>query len=433
MAPDEACSARADPDHTDGRDDEREARRELEERRPVQRAWFRRRAPLLDRFDRVGRRQRNEVVAVLDDRAKLGAALGREQQWLGACADHAVPALELAAVDSEVGLVDELVRVESVLREAGNAERHGRADRLGRRFDLELALGDGATDSLRDLQRLLRRRFRQEDRELLPAEASRNVVVPELRAEDLGDALQHRVAGEMAVAVVDVSQQVEVGHDQRHRPLEARRARDLPGKHRREVPRVVEARLGVDTGLRLQLGHAERPVHDDEGRERREDQPGIPIPERGERDAEDREHDVDRDALGPEEAGLPEAVAPAELEDDRDENVVHGDERDRGRQTGECEARVRVRDDARAVPRDQVGDPPRRERVERVIRDVEALDGPRVALLQPLGDGLHERDQHDQLGRQQAQEVRARGNAQPGRLLERMLGADSSADDGFLF
>ena len=203
----------------------------------------------------------------------------------------------LRAVDGEVGLVDELVRVDAVLREPGDAERHGRADRLGRGLDLELALGDGAADPLRDLHRLLGRRLRQEDRELLAAEPRRHVVVAQLLAEDLRDALEDRVAGEVAVAVVDVAQEVEVGHDQRHRPLEARCARDLGRERRREVARVVEAGLRVDARLGLELRDAERAVDDDERRERREDQPRVPVPERRERDAEDRQHDVDRESL----------------------------------------------------------------------------------------------------------------------------------------
>ena len=190
----------------------------------------------------LGRRQRRDVLAVLDDCAQLRAALRGEQQRLGARADDAVAALELAAVHGEVGLVDELVRVEPVLREPRDAERHGRADRLRCGLHLELALGDRAPDPLCDLHRLLGRRLRQEDRELLAAEARRDVVVAELLAEDLGDALEHRVAGEVAVAVVDVAQEVEVGHDQRHRPLEARGPRDLGGERRREVARVVRDR-----------------------------------------------------------------------------------------------------------------------------------------------------------------------------------------------
>ena len=68
------------------------------------------------------------------------AAVGGHQQRLRAGAEDAVAALELRAVDGEVGLVDERVRILRVLRVAGDADRDGGADRLARRLDVvELA------------------------------------------------------------------------------------------------------------------------------------------------------------------------------------------------------------------------------------------------------------------------------------------------------
>ena len=237
------------------------------------------------------------MFAILDDGAQLRAALRREQERLGARTDHAVATLELAAIHGEVGLVDQLVRIEAVLREAGDPKRHRRADGLGGRLDLELALCNLAPDPLRNLHRLLRRGLRQQDRELLTAEARRHVVMPQLFVEDLGDPLEDSVAGEVAVAVVDVAQQIEVGHDQRHRAIEARCTRNLGGECCREVARVVKAGLGVDACLGLQLRNAQRTVDDDERRERGEDQPGVPVPERRKRHTENREHDIDRELL----------------------------------------------------------------------------------------------------------------------------------------
>ena len=297
--------------------------------------------------------------------------------------------------------MDQLVRIDAVLRERRDAERHRCADRLGRGLHLELALGDGAADALRDLHCLLGRSLRQEDRELLASEPRRHVVVAQLLTEDLGDSLEDRVAGEVAVAVVDVAQEVEVGHDQRHRPLEAAGARDLRGERRGEIARVIETGLRVDARLGLELRDAERPVDDDERREGRKDEPRVPVPERRERDAEDRQHEVDRDALGREQPGLTERVVAAEPQDHGNEDVVHRHEGDACGEPGDREAQVRVRNQAGPVKADQVGDAPRRESVERVVRDVEDLDRPRVALLQPLRDRLHERDEDDQLRREE--------------------------------
>ena len=254
-------------------DEQPEAGRELEE------AWaagrMRRVTALLLRQRLRDARERLAVVALLGHRDERNAAVGRHQQRLGAGAEDAVAALELRAVDGEVGLVDERVRVLRVLREAGDADRDGRADRLARRLDVEQPLRDRAADPLGDLERLLRRRLRQQDRELLAAEAGRNVVVAQLGAEDLGDALQHRVAGEVAVGVVDLAQQVEVGHDQRQRPLEALCAAELLRQRRGEVARVEEAGLGVDARLGLQLRHRERPVDQQQRGDRERDEPGV--------------------------------------------------------------------------------------------------------------------------------------------------------------
>ena len=170
----------ADADDADDADDDARGARESEKKRgpcsACGRGW--RRSSTASSGSAA--RQRRDVLAVLAHRAQLRAALGGEQQRLGARAEDAVAALELRAVDGEVGLVDQLVRVDAVLRERRDADRHGRADRLRRGLDLELALGDGAADPLRDLERLLGRRLRQEDRELLAAEARRHVVVAQL-------------------------------------------------------------------------------------------------------------------------------------------------------------------------------------------------------------------------------------------------------------
>ena len=54
-------------------------------------------------------------------------------------------------------------------------------------------------------------------------------------------------------------------------------------------------------------------------------------------------------ASTPKRPRLAEAVAAAELQDHRDEDVVHRDEGDAGGEPGDREARVRVRDQPGAV------------------------------------------------------------------------------------
>src|SRR5439155_3531697 len=111
------------------------------------------------------------------------------------------------------------------------------------------------------------------------AEAGRYVVVAQLRPERLRDALEYGVACEVGVGVVDVAQEVEVGHDQRQRPFEPLRTGKLLCERRGEVARVEETGLGVDARLLLQRGHAQRAVDQQQWRNREGQQPRIDVPE----------------------------------------------------------------------------------------------------------------------------------------------------------
>ena len=218
-------------------DEDREARRHGEEARPDARM---RRARCGARRSTGGdgsgarveqRRRRLAASARLGGgtAARRGARLtGLREQRLVRGVEDAVAPLDLRAVDGEVGLVDELVRVAAVAR-----ERRTPSETVTWIGSLEVSTSNSCSATARRMrsaisQRGLRLGLRQQDRELLAAEARRHVVVAQLLAEDPRDAGQDGVAGEVAVRVVDVAQQVEVGHDQRHRPLEPRRPRRAP-------------------------------------------------------------------------------------------------------------------------------------------------------------------------------------------------------------
>ena len=154
---------------------------------------------------------------------------------------------------------------------------------------------------------------------------------------------QDRVAGEVAVGVVDVAQEVEVGHDQRERPVEARGPVSSSLQRRREVARVEEARLRVDAGLFLERGHGQRAVDQEERRDARTaTSQGFDEPERGERDAERREHEVGREALEREEARTRGARGRARAWSMGASRSGSRRRRRRGREPGDCERVVRV-------------------------------------------------------------------------------------------
>jgi hypothetical protein len=341
------------------------------------------------------------VVAVLGDRRQAPAPRGRDREGLGRVGvQHPVAPLELGSVDGEVGLVDQLVRVRPVPRERRDADRDRRADRLARRLDVERALRDGAPDALGDLEGLLRARLGQQDAELLAAESGRDVVVAQEGAEDLRDPLQHRVAGEMPVRVVDLPEEIEVGHDQRQRPVETGRARQLLVQRLPEVTCVEEAGLRVDAGLGLELRDRERPVDQDERRDRERHEPRVRVPERGDPDAERRQHEVGRQALEAEEPRIAGRDPPCEREHRREQRVVDPDEQETGGQAAERELEVVVPGEDRQLA-DEVRPAARREDREREVGDVEDLDVPDRPVLQPVRHVLHRRDEHDELGRQQ--------------------------------
>src|SRR5207302_3282857 len=117
----QAEEARADSERADQRDERGETRREREEARAVSLVAASGRATLVRRL-RIGRaRKGRDVVALLRHGDEARRAVSRDEQRLGARAEHAVAALELRAVDGQVGLVDQLVRVGRVLREARDA------------------------------------------------------------------------------------------------------------------------------------------------------------------------------------------------------------------------------------------------------------------------------------------------------------------------
>src|SRR2546423_781466 len=79
-------------------------------------------------------------------------------------------------------------------------------------------------------------------------------------------AAQHRVAGEVSVGVVHLTQEIEVGEHDRERAPEPLGALELRCEDAGEVASVVELRFRVEPGRELEAGQLERPVDNDERR-----------------------------------------------------------------------------------------------------------------------------------------------------------------------
>ena len=99
-------------------------------------------------------------------------------------------------------------------------------------------------------------RLREDDGELVAADAAGDVGRADDVAEPLGRLGEHGVAGEVADPVVDRLEVVEVEHDQRQLALVAIRAGHLPAQGLVEVAAVVEPGQRVHVGELAGLAEA---------------------------------------------------------------------------------------------------------------------------------------------------------------------------------
>ncbi len=155
---------------------------------------------------------------------------------------RAVLAEVLGAVERRVGALEE-PRGGLAVAELGDA---------GRDPD-HLAAGDrhvheAVVHPLEELRGVVRRRLRHDHRELVAADAAADVDGPDLVAEALRDLGEDGVARQVADAVVDGLEVVEVDDQERQPPVVALRAERLAAK------RLVEVALVEEAGERVRLG-----------------------------------------------------------------------------------------------------------------------------------------------------------------------------------
>ena len=118
-------------------------------------------------------------------------------------------------------------------------------------------------------------------------------------------------------------------------------------------------------------------------------------PEVRERHGHQREDELDRHVLRVEQARLAGRQAAAEVEHRQQQEAVRDDEGGGGARAGHGLAAGRRREADRLPHR------PRGDTRRHVVRDVERLDVPGVALLEPVGQAVDDDQQDHQLGRQQ--------------------------------
>ncbi len=137
----------------------------------------------------------------------------------------AVPPLALGLEEGAVGGLVQALGVHHPGAELRHAEGAGHRD-----LHVAVAVVEDA-DAVAQLggqdRRPLRRGLRRQDRELVPADPRQHLLRPHHLPRQRGHVLEQEVAAQVAVAVVDLLEFVEVEEDQRQRPPVAHGAREL--------------------------------------------------------------------------------------------------------------------------------------------------------------------------------------------------------------
>ncbi len=83
----------------------------------------------------------------------------------------------------------------------------------------EFSCADRIADGFNMREHLFGGRFRDHDGKLFPAEAAHPIILSGMLFEDIRNANQYLVAGQMTIGVIDIAQQVQVAHDHREGPF----------------------------------------------------------------------------------------------------------------------------------------------------------------------------------------------------------------------
>jgi hypothetical protein len=189
-------------------------------------------------------------------------------------------------------------------------------------------------------------------------------------------------------------------------------------QHRRRRRRL-EHRSEALLALAQQRHRRKRAVRERKRRDQDGKKPRVEDREGAHGDPEAREDELDPEARRREQPARAEAVAPAESKHRREEAVIDEDECDHGRETRKCEASI-------AGAADRLGREPRCEAAQRIVRDVEEADVPRVPAVDPLRDHhRHDDPEHEWCG----QDERSRDDEGRGGV-QAVVPADRDPEDG---
>jgi hypothetical protein len=163
---------------------------------------------------------------------------------------HAVAARVLGGVEREVGVGDPRAQGVVLAVERCRAHAHHGADRLAAPFERQAR--HVVADALGRVERAQRVGVRQEDDELVAAEAAEQVGLAQRGGDRTRDLAQHQVAGQVSVQVVDALEVIDVNHQHRRRHRVAPAARPFTVGQHQELAPVVGAGQVVARGQHVQ-------------------------------------------------------------------------------------------------------------------------------------------------------------------------------------
>src|SRR5258708_23413657 len=144
------------------------------------------------------------------------------------------------------------------------AARDADADRdidlgnAGRNY--EPGLFDGQSDLLSTKKRLLHGRLGDQDRKLLTTETGDDIVFAYYHLKNRSSSDQYLITGQVAICIVDVSEEIEIDHDDREGPIKTVGTLQFAGQLLHKIPVVEQSGHPIGFRLSLRGGDPQGPV-----------------------------------------------------------------------------------------------------------------------------------------------------------------------------
>ena len=211
--------------------------------------------------------------------------------------------MRFCLVHSSIGRRQKFRGVAAGAREGGDSDARADHDPSAVR-DPKLDRLDALSDPLGDDEGFGQRRLRHQDGELVAAKPGGQVVVADRAPNRLRNSNDHLVTNEVAVAIVDVAEQVEIRDCNRKRPPEAAGTVDFVAAYRAPVLHIGQFRFRIGASFLLERRNEQRSVDEEERAERERHEPRIGEQEEGAERADRHQRDVSTEILQVERAGL---------------------------------------------------------------------------------------------------------------------------------